>query len=1514
MTTQQFKSSTLPQTPAALLLAATLSLANAAWAQVTDIASVPLASGTQTLVKPNVMFILDDSGSMNRDYMPDDANNFTSGKYGRFASQCNGLAYNPAIPYIYSLPKTSTGANHPDGTFTFPSPAALANVRTISSTAPSVGAGSVTVTVSGSSGSYSNGSTVTLYSDADRSVLMVGTVTAWNGTTRALTVNVTATQGSGSLTNPRIGDGDNRPFFYTYSGSQPRLAFTYNSSGVITSTTFYNECFSNVGSAPGSGVFTRVVITPTTAALDLQNYRNWNTYYRTRMLTMRSAASLAFDTIGDRFRVGFSTISTRWVSGSKFLDVADFNAAHKALFYTELFGAAPDAYTPLRGALSKAGKYFAKRASIAGGGAQTYDPMQYSCQRNFAILTTDGYWNTGDGNSTYDPGDEFPGSGADSYGPDRLDNTDVGQQDGGTTPRPMHDGATTTTQERTSQLQSQTATPQWTTATSSLQFRSVSGSWQTSTSNLQARTQALEVRNSSDSGATWGVGWVTAGASCDWDTTGGTRRECRYNTTWSGWTNVGSCTAVNSTNTSNNTVWNGNRTECQYTAWTAYTNTPSCTAQAQDLTSPHTVGTATQCISPVFGAWTNATATCTASATNACQYAALANTTTTSCTAVAQSSASPYTVLTATQCTAQASLLGTWTDAGTCTASATANCRYNPTAWSSWSLVSACTATPRSVAPNYTVGLARECQTTSTGGASNTLADVAMYYYETDLRTTALGNCASTLNGMPGGIPSDVCLNNLTPSGADDAPHQHMTTFTLGMGVGGLLPYQDNYLTAASGSYYNILQGTAQWPAAGASASAENIDDLWHAAVNGRGRYFSAGDPSTLAQSLTTTLQSINVLTGSGSGAAASTLRPVTGDNSVFIAKYQTVNWVGDVVALSINPQTGETTGQLWSAAQVLQARVDAGTARDIRYFQRTAGANTGALRSFTYANLALDGLAGNFDGACSKTPALTQCGTLNVADRAIANLGTSMVSFLRGGANTVYRTRSTGDIPIPGGILGDVIGGAPLYVGQPAFKYVENDYAGFVAAQLATNVGSTSTVPPTLPGRRRVVYVAANDGMLHAFDARTGAELWAYVPTAVMDRMYRLADRDYANRHEFFVNGAPVMGDIFVPGSPGRWKTILVGGLGAGGRGYYALDVTDPMNPISLWEFSNDTLGGANNLGLTFGNPVITKRADGTWVVAFSSGYNNVSPGDGNGRLFVVNANTGQNILNVPTYTSGTTPAGTATTPSGLGKINTWVDSETDNSARRFYGGDLLGNLWRFDIDNLVAPNAAALRLAYFSNAGVPQPITTKPLLGEVNYSGTRVPVVYVGTGKYLGSTDLATTSAQTVYALKDSLTNTSLGDVRANTSVVTQTASSAGAGEPRTITNNPVNWATGNGWRVDLLSPGERVNVDMRLLFNTLTLAGNIPSTDVCVVGGSSYAYQLDIGTGGGTGRWLGGTMVVGISWFTLASASGEEGGGATVTEFVDERSIRRLLPVPPSTAATGSGRRTSWRELVN
>ena len=260
-----------------------------------------------------------------------------------------------------------------------------------------------------------------------------------------------------------------------------------------------------------------------------------------------------------------------------------------------------------------------------------------------------------------------------------------------------------------------------------------------------------------------------------------------------------------------------------------------------------------------------------------------------------------------------------------------------------------------------------------------------------------------------------------------------------------------------------------------------------------------------------------------------------------------------------------------------------------------------------------------------------------------------------------------------------------------------------------------------------------------------------------VMSKMAKLADANYGYAHEYFVDGTPVVGDVY-DSVTSTWKTILVGGLNAGGRGYYALDVTVPTAPKVLWEVSSAT---DNDIGYSFGNPVITKNKAGKWVVAFTSGYNNILPGSGNGHLFVLNALTGSltaaggafdpsdpSFRKLPTNV-GFLPVGTAVTPNNVGKINAWVETETNNTAARFYGGDMLGNLWRFDYDDNVAPSGAeAFRIGY---TGSNQPITTKPQLSIAKTGATSIAVVSVATGRLLGLGDLIDTSTQSVYAVKD-------------------------------------------------------------------------------------------------------------------------------------------------------------------
>ena len=350
------------------------------------------------------------------------------------------------------------------------------------------------------------------------------------------------------------------------------------------------------------------------------------------------------------------------------------------------------------------------------------------------------------------------------------------------------------------------------------------------------------------------------------------------------------------------------------------------------------------------------------------------------------------------------------------------------------------------------------------------------------------------------------------------------------------------------------------------------------------------------------------------------------------------------------------------------------------------------------------------------------------------------------------------------------------------------------------------------------------------------GSELWAYVPRMLWKKMYVLSDMNYGNLHQFYVDGSPVTMDVYFSGA---WHTVLVGGLNSGGAGYYALDITNPMSPVALWEFCSDSTVCNNSdadMGLTYGNPIITKRAsDGKWVVLVTSGYNNMSgTNPGKEFLYILDAATGQLLQKLPTG------AGGATTPGGLAKINAWADNfYQDNTSKYVYGGDLLGNVWRFDLT--VSPATVMSLGVLTDSAGNLQPVTSRPELGSVQ----NFRVLFIGTGEYLGQTDLSNTKTQSLYAFKD-LGSAYIPNLRSGGNLVQQTISNVTT-TTRTVTHNPVDWSMNNGWYVDFPTGGERMNVDPQLVLGTLVAFTNIPGTSACTVGGSSWDYEFDYSTGG-------------------------------------------------------------------
>jgi type IV pilus assembly protein PilY1 len=300
-------------------------------------------------------------------------------------------------------------------------------------------------------------------------------------------------------------------------------------------------------------------------------------------------------------------------------------------------------------------------------------------------------------------------------------------------------------------------------------------------------------------------------------------------------------------------------------------------------------------------------------------------------------------------------------------------------------------------------------------------------------------------------------------------------------------------------------------------------------------------------------------------------------------------------------------------------------------------------------------------------------------------------------------------------------------------------------------------------------------------------------------------------------------------------------------------------------------------------------------------------------GYLYILDLLTGRILHKIPTNVGDPGTSGASYTdadPSGLAKINNWVDSSlTDNTTLAVYGGDMKGNLWRFDLENTSATYLTAVKVAELKNAfGQVQPITTKPELGLI----TSRRVIFVATGRFLGVSDKGDTSKQSIYAIADDLAgNVTVTD---RTPLVQQTITAIDS-TSRTVTSvNPVDWTnpTVRGWFIDLPDKGERVSVDPQLQLGSLVVASNVPSTDTCVAGGTAWINTFDYRTGGyiagatanAVSQKISGSVAVGINVIQLPG-----GKVVTVVTTADNQQLPVETPIAP---VNFQGRRVGWREL--
>lgn len=707
---------------------------------------------------------------------------------------------------------------------------------------------------------------------------------------------------------------------------------------------------------------------------------------------------------------------------------------------------------------------------------------------------------------------------------------------------------------------------------------------------------------------------------------------------------------------------------------------------------------------------------------------------------------------------------------------------------------------------------------------TSSLADVAMKYWVSDLRTAGAN------------APNDVATST-----SDPAYWQHMNTITIGLGVDGTLAYP----TALA----DIISGVANWPNAVAD-SATAIDDLWHAAVNGRGNYYRATDPTSLSTGLSGALRAITDASFFGVGPSVSTNNLGISDYTDFtqyFSSYKIIDWSGDVQKFNVDRATGVKTGAaLWSASTRLDAQYPYGGSQWQTRKIVTKKPN-GVTVDFTYANLdattdldtATAGLQTQQSALCYKA---TPTGACVVND-------TKVVDYLRG--DSTYE----GDYGVTGkffrnrkniaettyykrNLLGGIVDFAPVYVAADYREYLDStdhDYSAYLAMTRS---------------RAKTVYVGANDGMVHALDAANGNELWAYIPsflirnendTAIPARENGLRALSYQDNgdpsfsHHFYVNGQSEVGAVNfnhvgtnVQGATGDWHTILVGGLGKGGKGYFAIDVTtqatDPTTKI-LWEFPNAASPVTGQMGYSFGRPIIAKTAQYGWVVMLPSGYNNV---DGKGYVFVLNAKTGALLETLDTGVAAP----------GLAYIAPYLPSYSNAYVEQVYGGDLNGNLWRFDFG--ATPLSPRVSKIFTSSSATP--ITTEPTIAIDGNTGNRW--LFLGTGQYLNAADRATTGTQYLVALRDGSESAPAAATPAATLASLTVVSNVltGVAEPavgwKVALNAGCATGTGGSQRVATAKP----QADLRtVLFSTM-----IPGDDPCSPGACGYLYGLEYSTG--------------------------------------------------------------------
>ena len=544
---------------------------------------------------------------------------------------------------------------------------------------------------------------------------------------------------------------------------------------------------------------------------------------------------------------------------------------------------------------------------------------------------------------------------------------------------------------------------------------------------------------------------------------------------------------------------------------------------------------------------------------------------------------------------------------------------------------------------------------------------------------------------------------------------------------------------------WNVLTNNAEWTGTATGTDPTN--------------YFLASQPGKLIDAINNIFAVVSTNSGTISGVTLTSTKISTDSQYVYQPGFDQAKWSGTLLKLKITYDAvnnkvniQDTAFATWDAGIVLTGKaattnpispaVAANPLPDSRKIYTGQAGPKGAMTTveFKWGNLTPE----------QKT-SLQTSPVSPYTDQGDA-AGEKRLNYLRGSradeigfANGIFRARDR--------VLGDIINSNPTWYGAPATYVRGDDYSTFYDAH---------------KNRTKAVYVGANDGMLHAFSAENGVELFAYVPNALYPHLNQLTDPAYAHRP--YVDGQM---NILEAQVNGTWKTILVSGFGGGAQGLFVLDVTDPANFASgsgaIWEFTDAHSKFVGNL---MSPPVVAKfqtgkKTDGTPIyknfVVVPSGYNNYAA-DSNSTATEA-GDEGKGVLLLLSldkqasedWTLGTnyhvlkTPVSDSALPNGLGTPA--LVAGNDGVIRFAYAGDLQGNLWRFDFTSGDSTAWAAPSTPLFAakdGSGSRQPITVQP---SVVYAPGGGYVVLFGTGKFVETADAqaANFKTQSFYAIYD-------------------------------------------------------------------------------------------------------------------------------------------------------------------